>query len=420
MTKLERDNAIGISEHRIKRILHPELLSSEELARIETYGNTERWKREELPRAQREVLEKYCQKKIVEDKVSINSAATYVGRLAKFAVFVKKPFDKMTKDDVIKFFSHIKDFRPRTINSYTIIVRNFFQWFYKMDGSNYPKIVKGLKQFKNNRFKLPEELLTAEEIKEMVGSADNPRDKALIFVDYESACRAAELLGIRIKHVSFDEYGAVVMVDGKTGQRRIRLINSVPALKVLLNNHPFKDDPEAPLWIDLSGKGYGKALFRSGLYHVLKKTAKRAGIKKNVYPHILRHSRLTELAKDLTEQELKIFAGWKQNSDMASVYVHLSGEDVEKKLLKKAGLLKEGKKQEDLLKPNACIRCKEKNSIGAKFCSKCYYPLELDAVNQIETLKSVINDFITTKLLQRPGFMEELPKLTEEWSKNKS
>ena len=62
-------------------------------------------------------------------------------------------------------------------------------------------------------------------------------------------------------------------------------------------------------------------------------------IKKKIYPHLLRHSRLTELAKELTEQELKVFAGWVAGSNMAQIYVHLSGSDVSNKLLSNAGLI---------------------------------------------------------------------------------
>jgi len=37
-------------------------------------------------------------------------------------------------------------------------------------------------------------------------------------------------------------------VYGKTGSRRIRLIASVPALQIWVEEHPHKNDPEAYLW----------------------------------------------------------------------------------------------------------------------------------------------------------------------------
>jgi hypothetical protein len=40
------------------------------------------------------------------------------------------------------------------------------------------------------------------------------------------------LLTIQLKNIKFDEYGAVLIVTGKTGTRRIRIIASVPALSI--------------------------------------------------------------------------------------------------------------------------------------------------------------------------------------------
>jgi integrase/recombinase XerD len=79
----------------------------------------------------------------------------------------------------------------------------------------------------------------------MIENATNLRDKAFISTLYESGCRIGELLPIKLRSVVFDEYGAVLIVDGKTGMRRIRLISSVPLLANWISNHPFKNNPDA-------------------------------------------------------------------------------------------------------------------------------------------------------------------------------
>ena len=76
----------------------------------------------------------------------------------------------------------------------------------------------------------------------MINHTDNARDKALIAVLYESACRAGEIANMNIKDVVTDQYGAVVMVDGKTGMRRLRLIDSSPYIAQWIDQHPTKDD----------------------------------------------------------------------------------------------------------------------------------------------------------------------------------
>ena len=57
--------------------------------------------------------------------------------------------------------------------------------------------------------------------------------------------------------MKFDNYGAFINVDGKTGSRPIRLVKSVPNLANWLDNHPQKEDPEAPLWIILEKPKFG-------------------------------------------------------------------------------------------------------------------------------------------------------------------
>ena len=83
------------------------------------------------------------------------------------------------------------------------------------------ELVKDIKTtMKNNRKKLPEELLTRTEIKKMVEASDHPRDKAMISLLYEGGLRIGELASLKIKNVVFDDYGAVIKVKGKTGERR--------------------------------------------------------------------------------------------------------------------------------------------------------------------------------------------------------
>ena len=58
---------------------------------------------------------------------------------------------------------------------------------------------------------------------------------------------------------------------------------------------------------------------------LMKEIGERVGIR-HTTPHMLRHTRLTELAAaGVGEFVLKSFAGWTQDSDMAAKYVHFSG-----------------------------------------------------------------------------------------------
>jgi integrase len=175
-----------------------------------------------------------------------------------------------------------------------------------------------------------------------------------------------------------------------------------------LNNHPLKGDNN-PLFNDRRFRL--QPLGQDGVQKVLQTLTKRAGISKHVHPHLLRHSRLTQLAKDFTESELKIMAGWTGDSRMAGIYVHLSGADIERKQLERAGLIdkEERQKEENLLKPRDCPRCKEVNPATAKFCYKCGMALDIQTAMKVEEKDSgMMMDFI--ELLKREPRLFEIMK----------
>ena len=87
----------------------------------------------------------------------------------------------------------------------------------------------------------------------------------------------------------------------------------------------------------------------------IKGSAERAGIKKNVYPHLLRHSRLSEISYKLSDPVLKRIAGWKMNSNMSQIYLHLNGKDTDKTVLRNVyGIEDETESDKDVLVPKTC------------------------------------------------------------------
>ena len=269
----------------------------------------------------------------------------YLDTLERTARILGKPFEEATREDIEDLIAEIerRDYSDWTKHDYKVILRIFYRWLRKCE---YPEEVSWIKIKVKSTPKLPEELLTVEEINKLVNAAEHVRDKAFILTLYESGCRIGELLALQIKHVNFDEFGAVLLVNGKTGQRRVRVIASAPKLQQWIENHPLKDEPNAPLWVTIGTNSRQKIWNYGTAREVLKKIARKAGIKKRVYPHLFRHSRATHLASHLTEAQMKQYFGWVQASKMASVYVHLSGRDVDKALLRLNGIEVEEDREE--------------------------------------------------------------------------
>ena len=345
-----------------------------------------RIKASEIPEANKEAILGF-QKDISARGTRIPRVVKYLNDLMTVSRLLGKEFGKATKDDIMDLVNRIerKPYSEWTKADYRTVTKRFYRWLKGSD-TDYPDEVKWIKTSLNVKGgKLPEELWTEDEVRKLIDAADNPRDKAMIFIVYESGCRIGEVSSRQIKHVQFDEYGAKLMVDGKTGMRRVRLVSSVPSLSVWLSHHPDKDNPEAPLWVGNGCRNKDKHLKYSAIGTLFKKAALKCGVKKRCNPHLFRHSRATLLAQHLTEAQLKQVFGWTQSSKMASVYVHLSGRDTDDALLQFNGI-KTGKteEKESVLKPKKCPRCELVNPNMARFCNRCAAPLDIQSAMAIE------------------------------------
>ena len=317
--------------------------------------------------------------------LSIQRMNFYLDRLFPIAKRLKKPFKEASRADLealVAWVERNENWSSETKNIYRVTLKKFYKWL-EGNGTEYPEKIAWIRM-NNGRKKgmLPEELLDHEDINKMLDAAENPRDKAFISTLTESGCRITEIASLCIKNIGFDEYGATILVDGKTGMRKVRLIQSVHHLSYWLENHPHKDDPNAFVWVTLTGKNKGKSNMNyPAIRRQIQKIAKKAGIKKRVNLHGFRHARATELAKmGLSGAQMAGYLGWTQSTKMAGTYIHLAGKDVDDALLKAYGI----KKKDDENGKIKCPRCFKLHNITARFCEGCGMPLNMRAAVELE------------------------------------
>lgn len=354
---------------------------------------------------------------------------------------LKKKFEDANKDDLVAVVSKVesvKKWTGWTKRNHKVALKKFIKWLKGYEDREYPDEVKwirtGLRELSN---KLPEELLTEEEIMKMVAAADNPRDRAFILTLYESGARIGEILTMKIKHVVFEKKDyTLLMLNGKTGMRRIPVIACSSALATWMENHPIKDDPGAFLWVTKFNRFKGlkplpkekqtrgrksQSLFimlsYPGARKILKNLAKRAGIKKRVYPHLLRHTSATRTAVYLTEAQQKEYYGWSKSSTMPGIYTHLAQKDILSGVLKMHGKLP---KERQKLKVTSieCPRCKEVNDSVSKFCKRCGSPLDLKTVFEMEK-RITRSGKVLNYIIEHEEYRLKLEKLFDEIGKEK-
>jgi site-specific recombinase XerD len=257
----------------------------------------------------------------------------YLHKLHQIALWLRKDFKKATEKDIEDIVRKIqmKKWADWTKSGYKIALKVFYRW---LEGDSktgeYPKKVRWIKAgIKKNNNLDPEDLLTREDVEKMIHTATHPRDKAIISVLFESGCRVGEFLPLKIKHVSFERIGVKIIVNGKTGIRKLLLISSLDYLRNWLDNHPERGNPEAFVWITRSTNHRPERLGYRSLTKILKMLAKKAGISKPVNPHWWRKSSASFKARFFTEAHLCQFFGWVQGSEVVDSYVKLSGRDTD-------------------------------------------------------------------------------------------
>ena len=357
----------------------------------------------------------------------------YLQRINLLLNWWKKPIERMTREDSLNFIEYMKD-RGMTQASVEMhkYAMNVIQTYVF---GKEPEWLRDIKRNKKNRmFKvkrpkitIKKDILISEDVRKMIELAKGVRNKALVMSLWESGTRIrCEFLQMRIRDVTFDQYGCVAVVgdpmESKTGQRTLRLIDSSDFLRAWLEEHP-NPRPENYLWVSGRDREWfnpstgkketikkGKNLTFQAVTWLVKGLGKKIG-KPNISPHDFRRGRATELAQELTSFELCSFMGWEMNSDMPRVYISRSNINTDRKLLANRGLIKEnGNGNGNHLETRLCPKCGKPNLITSRFCYGCGSYLE---GHEKKTEKHVFAEDFMNFATQDSEFVEVMERVME-------
>ncbi len=330
------------------------------------------WKTDELVREDKEGIERF-----LRDQKARGIGYARLIKLCGVLIIINKklgkPFAEVTINDIKELIHgfEVSDYSFWTKHDFKVIIKQFYCW---LNDGRYPHKVEWICTtipIKQKRIPRTGDLLTSEDTEKLLDAADHPRDKALIATLSESGARIGEIGNLTIGQVDIDTNGVILTVDGKTGERRLRIVSATPHLMTWLNNHPDKKNPRAPLWTGTGPRAYHIQLSYAGIRVMIKRTFRKAGLKKRCHPYIFRHSRASQLAHHLTEFQMNAYFGWCQGSDTASIYVRVCGKELDKHILAISGLTPGLPKTYEKPKDRICPRCKTINSPTALYCSQC-------------------------------------------------
>jgi len=223
-------------------------------------------------------------------------------------------------------------------------------------------------------------------------SSNNIRDKAFVLTIGESGLRIGEFLPLKIRNLEFDQEGCIIKIISEKSlkPRTVRIIGSSPALSQWLSMHPYRNNPDAFVWIDPNSNGSSHLAYGYALRN-LKKLAKKVGITKRVNNHAFRHASATFKAKFLPEALLRQYFGWSRNSDMATFYVNISAKDLDESIVKMhKGNGLQGK---PLINVKECFKCKEMNDPMAEYCKRCGFPLDEKILFKMDKVEELLIEY---------------------------
>ncbi len=371
----------------------------------------------------KELILEYLGERTVTKDLSISRVNKITTHLVGWRRFLPVQYSDASIADIYAAVTALKNgtstrgkpFSQNTIHDYIRILKPFLRWMSE-EGYNELNLTK-IKRIQappvDQDTKSPEDLITPKEIEQLLEASKDLRNRAIIGVIYESGCRIGELGRLRWKDVTIDKYGAkVYLTDNKTKKRRYsRLTFAAPYLAAWRVEYPGSPTGENLVFISQQRN----PLEYTAFLRVLQRTAKAAGIKKRIYPHLLRTSRITHMvSQNYQESVIKQSMWGNLKTDMFETYVKLGEDDIDAEYLSKAGIVLKGDVVDEI-KPRPCPNCHTVNAPTFEHCYKCGWALSPEAIARTSELKEQIEGTDAYLMLEA---MRDQPELFDTLLKN--
>jgi tyrosine recombinase XerD len=239
----------------------------------------------------------------VECGLAANSLESYDRDLRAFASFIgaDRDVESISGGDVSAYIGWLaeRELCPKSRARMFVCLRCFFKFclnekIITHDPTQYSDCPKVWRHLPHDLSPREVTRLLAVENGE---DAQSLRNRAILEMFYATGARVSEVCDLKIGDVDLEE--RTVKLFGKGSKQRMTPLG-VPAMEALRR---YLDGPRTIL-ATRNGSGdagrlflsrTGKRLVRQSVFRIVKAAALKAGITKNVYPHLLRHSFATHM-----------------------------------------------------------------------------------------------------------------------------
>ncbi|MEE9448627.1 MAG: site-specific tyrosine recombinase XerD [Ignavibacteriaceae bacterium] len=279
-------------------------------------------------------LKEYLTTLKLERNLSGNTVSSYKNDISSLIGFLKTlditDPSRVSKKELNSFFSSLNKtgLSSNSAARYYSSIKGFFRYLFiqnyikenPMEKVSSPKLKKGLPL-----------VLSVTEVDSILSSPDTSnvlglRDKALLELLYACGVRVSELLGLKVSDLFFNE--EMIRVFGKGSKERLVPVGRSAVewvKKYLIKSRPMLEKKyKSENFLFLNKKG--TKLSRMGIWKIVDRYVKDAGIKKEVHPHTFRHSFATHLLEG--GADLRAVQEMLGHADISTtqIYTHIDRE----------------------------------------------------------------------------------------------
>lgn len=235
---------------------------------------------------------------------TIKTYSFYIEKLLKHA---GKTADQITIIDIKNYITSILEMSGGSLN---LIRASLISGFPHLDFSIIPKYTID----KN----IPD-ILTKEEIKQLITKTDNFKHKLLIRLFYSTGARLSEIRNLKWEQIDFNEN--IIKITKAKGNKE-RYVPIALSIKEDLINY------KKQIWSEYVFVNNWSQMSKRGIQHTIKIAGKR--INKNIHPHTLRHTFATHLLEAGVDiRKIQVLLGH-NNLNTTTIYTQVSKEEIKK------------------------------------------------------------------------------------------
>jgi integrase/recombinase XerD len=257
---------------------------------------------------------------LLSKRYSPNTINTYCEALKSFLIFCNtKAVKDITNDDVI-LYNNNYILKHNLSSSYQNQIVNAIKLYFKIVKETAIEIDK---IHRPRREKALPNVLSKEEVKQIITSPTNLKHKTMLSLIYSCGLRCGELLALQPHHI--DSKRNIVLLKNSKGKKD-RIVPLSPKILELLREYYKVYQPKTYLF---EGQKKGAPYEARSIQQVLKQALQKTDIKKPATLHWLRHSYATHLLESGTDLRYIQELLGHNSSKTTEIYTHVSTKNIQ-------------------------------------------------------------------------------------------